>query len=236
MSRSTNTRRESSIVRNVVLAGAAVAALIAPSTGRAQGALGVPLNGPNNLSFYSAELTRDGGSETTTLFGLMYARRLGAPDQAMRWSLQFRGAVRPSEDEQKGIADLAAAIAVSHDLAAVPGLSVAASVGGTVQAWAEDGENTGRARVMAPASAGISYDLRLGKVTLSPFTMATIARYDLRSYENDVKVSMERGWDAYYQTGATIRLRDVAVTISDISGEVGMPKRSRWALSAGIAF
>jgi len=236
MSRTMNPNRDSAAVRRVAVIGAAVAALIIPSTGRAQGALGVPLTGRNNLSFYSAQLTRDGGAEMTTLFGAMYAHRFDLADQARRWSLQLRGAFRPSEDEQSGVADLAASVGVSQDVGAMRGLSVAASIGGSLQAWAEDAENTGRARTIVPASVGVSYDLHLGKVTLSPFSSASIARYSVRSYVNDVKVSTEHGWDTYYQTGATFSLRDLAVTISDISGEVGMPRRSRWVLSAGIAF
>ncbi|HEX9563257.1 MAG TPA: hypothetical protein VF981_04770 [Gemmatimonadaceae bacterium] len=237
MSRTTNSTNRMSVVRSrVLVVAASLVAGVVPTAATAQDALGVPFIGSNNLSFYTAQLTRDGGAETTTLLGMIYAHRFGAANNPTRMSLQLRGSARPFEDVSAGILDVATRVSVSHDVRAVRGLSVAGSLGAGVTAWGDDRANTGRLHVSLPASGGVSYDIRLGGVTISPFASASIARYDLRTYLDEERQSMDRGWDASYTTGTSLRVRDIVVTTSRIAGEQGMPDRSRWAFTAGISF
>ena len=80
-------------------------------------------------------------------------------------------------------------------------------------------------------------DVTTGEVSLAKTRLALIkSRYDLRTSLDDVQQTKERGWDTYYTSGASLKLREVVLTSSVTSGEHGMPNRSRWAFSAGVSF
>ncbi len=213
----------------------AAAALVAAPLA-AQTALGTPFIGANNLSFTSSQLTRTGGPEITTLFGAAYARRFGAASRAVHTSLAVRAVARPFDEVKSGVLDLSATLGVSYDVPGTSGLSVAASTGIGMMAWGDDVANTGRSYLTIPANAGVSYDLHLKRATFSPFVMASLARYDHRTYLNDVRQTGTTGWDTNYRLGASVRLSEVVLTTARIIGEEGMPSRSRWAFSAGVSF
>jgi hypothetical protein len=220
----------------VALAAVAAMADILPATVNAQAALGSDFIGRTTLSFYSAEITRTGGLESTELYGLAYAHRFGQAGDPARLTMQLRGGVRPFDSEKQGIANLAASIGVVRDVAAVPGLSVAASTGIDMKAWGDDPTSTGRAYLTVPASVGVSYDIRVKGATFAPFAVGSVGRYDHRTYLNDVRQSRNVGWDASYVTGASLRFSNIVLTTSRIASEYGMPKSHRWAMSAGISF
>jgi hypothetical protein len=224
------------VARSPRLAILTVVAGLLPSALTAQAALGVPFIGATNLSYYSAELSRSGGSETTTLYGASFAHRFSEAANPMRGTMQLRFSAHPFDKVKAGVLDVAAMAGVERNVPTVPGLSVAASTGVDAMAWGNDIANTGRLHLTIPANAGVSYDLHVKSATVSPFAMGTIARYDLRSYVNDVRQTSDRGWDASYTTGASLRLKGVVLTTSRIVGEYGMPNKSRWAFSAGISF
>ena len=218
-----------------VIAVAATTAILASSLS-AQTALGTPFIRSNNLSFYSSELTRRGGAETTTMFGVLYGHRFGRSDAATRMTLVLRGSARPFDDVKAGVLDAAATVGATHDVQSLPGVSVAGSTGAALMAWSDDAARTGRAHLTIPVNAGVSYDLRVRSATISPFAMGTVARYDLRTSLDDVQQTSDKGWDAHYTTGASLRLAEVVLTTSRIVGEHAMPNRSRWTFSAGLSF
>jgi hypothetical protein len=214
---------------------AALSGLLASNLS-AQTALGTPFIGSNTISFYSSELTRSGGSETTTMFGVSYGHRFGRDGAATRRTMMLRASARAFDEVKAGVLDVAANVGITRDVHTVPGLSLAASTGLEMMAWGDDAAQTGRLHVTIPASAGVSYDLRIRRATISPFAVGSVSRYDLRTSRNDVRESTDRGWDASYTTGASLRLKEAVLTTSRIIGEHGMPKRSRWAFSAGVSF
>lgn len=218
-----------------IIAVASASGLLAPALA-AQAALGTPFVRSNNLSFYSSELTRSGGTETTTMFGVLYGHRFGRSGDATRMTMVLRGSARPFDDVQAGVLDVAATIGASHDVRGLPGLSVGASSGATMMAWGDDAARTGRLHLTIPLNAGLGYDLRIRRATVSPFVMGTVARYDLRTSFDDVQQSVDQGWDAHYTAGASLRLQEIVLTTSRIVGEYGMPHRSRWTVSAGLSF
>ncbi|MGE3616708.1 MAG: hypothetical protein AB7L66_12625 [Gemmatimonadales bacterium] len=218
----------------VLLAPMLAALAVVPAA--AQTALGTPFIRSNHLSFYSAQNSRTGGPETTHTFGVVYGHQFGRLGKPTRVAMVLRGSARPFDDAAAGVLDAAASLALSHDVAAVPGLSVGASAGVAVTAWGDDLANTGRANFRYPATVGASYDIRMKRVTLSPFVTGSVARYDFRTYLNDVRQTQSTGWDGYYAIGASARLQEVVITSTRIVSEYGMPIRSRWAFSAGISF
>jgi hypothetical protein len=202
----------------------------------AQAALGTPFIGPNVLSYQMAELSRSGGADLTRVYGLSYGRRFGGADNPTQYSMVLSGSARPFDDVEAGVADFAGRIAASHEVAAVPGLQVAASAGAEVMAWGDDVANTGRMLLTIPVTAGVSYDVSIAGATLSPFATASIARHDLRTYLDDVKQSSDAGWDARYSSGVSLRISHVVLTSTRIIGETAMPNKSRWSFSAGISY
>jgi len=229
------------VTRNAVVRTRAAVAAVAISgllaTGlQAQAALGTVFIGKHTLTFQSSELTRAAGAELTTLFGVAYGRRYGQATDATRMTMVLRGTARPFEASNAGVFDGSAALGVNHDVRIVPGLSVAASAGAGAMAWGDDEARTGRLRLTFPVNAGAAYDIRVGRATIAPFAMATLARYDMRNYLDDVRTSSHKGWDGAYTIGTSLRLSEVVLTSSRIVGEYGMPNRSRWAFSAGISF
>jgi len=212
--------------------------IVAPATNSlsAQAALGTPFIAKNNLSFHSSQLTRSGGSETTTMFGVVYGHRFGAADAQSNITMVVRGSARPLDQIDSGVLDVAANVGITRSVAALPKLSLAASTGVGLMAWSDGAANTGRLNVTVPVNAGLSYDFHVRTATISPFAMGSVARYNLRTSLNDVVQTTDKGWDAHYTTGASLRLREVVLTSSRIVGEYGMPAKSRWAFSAGISF
>jgi hypothetical protein len=202
----------------------------------AQTAIGTPFVGRNNLSYQMAELSRSGGTDLTRVYGLSYGRRFGQAGNPTQYAMVLSGSARPFDDVDGGVADFAGRVAISHDVAAIPGFSVAASAGAEVMAWGDDIAKTGRMLVTVPMTAGISYDLRVAGATLSPFATASIARHELRTYLDDVRQSREAGWDARYSSGVSLRVNHIVLTSTRIVGETGMPNKSRWSFSAGISY
>lgn len=202
----------------------------------AQAALGTPFIGSNTLRFHASQLTRSGGPEITTTFGIEYGHRFGPSDAPTRKTLVVRTSARAFDDVQAGVLDVSATAGVSRHVPQVRHLSVAASTGFGMKAWGDDVVKTGRLHLTIPANVGASYDLRVRGATLSPFAMGTVSRYDLRTSLDDVRQSLDRGWDAHYTTGVSLRLTEVVVTTTRVHGEYGMPDRSRWTFSAGVSF
>lgn len=220
-------------------ARAAIALLtltVAAAPASAQAALGTPFIGRNLFSFHTAQNSRSGGAATTQTFGAIYGHRFGALDATSNVHLVVRFSARPLEGKDTGVLDMAATVGGAQEVPGIPNLSVAASVGAGLMAWADDAAKTGRAQLQIPVNSGVSYAIKLGSATLSPFAMGTLARYDLRTSLDDVQQTRERGWDTYYTSGASLKLREVVLTSSVTSGEHGMPNRSRWAFSAGVSF
>jgi hypothetical protein len=211
----------------------AMTALIG-STLPAQTALGTPYIGSNTLSFYSTELPRSGAPETATTYGVAYGHRFGMAESATRMTMLVRLNAR-AIDEEKGLAEFAARVGVSHDVRQVPGLALAAAWGVGAIAWGDNAADTGRVHFTIPAEVGASYDLRIGSATVSPFASASMQRYNRRTGIESPEV-VEKGWDATYTTGVSLRLSEIVLTSSRIAGEWGMPQRSRWAFSAGVSF
>lgn len=200
----------------------------------AQAALGTPYIGSNTLSFYTSELPRSGAPETAATFGAAYGHRFGKAESATRMTMLVRLNAR-SFDPEKGIAEFAARVGVSHDVRQVPGLALAAATGVGAIAWGDNAADTGRVHFTIPAEVGASYDLRLGSATIAPFASASVQRYNRRTGIESPEVE-EKGWDATYTTGVSLRLRELVLTSSRIAGEWGMPQKSRWAFSAGVSF
>ncbi len=228
---------QSSVVRSGARAAIALLTLtVAAAPARAQDALGTPFIGRNLFSFHTAQNTRSGGPATTQTFGAIYGHRFGAADATSNVHLVVRASARPLEKTDSGVLDLAATFGASQAVAGIPNLSVAASTGVGLMAWSDDAAKTGRVQMQIPANAGLSYAIRIGGATLSPFAMGTLARYDLRTSLDDVQQTREKGWDTYYTSGASLKLHELVLTSSVTSGEHGMPNRSRWAFSAGVSF
>ena len=202
----------------------------------AQDALGTPFIGRTLLSFQAAQNSRIGNAAQTTTFGAIYGRRFGDNNANARVHLVLRASARALDGVDTGVLDFAATVGISRALAPLPNLSVAASTGAGLMAWNDDAAHTARAQFSLPANAGLSYALKLGGATLSPFVMGTVARYDVRNGLNDVQVSRDTGWDTYYTSGAALRFREVVLSTSVIDGERGMPTRSRWTFAAGVSF
>lgn len=221
-----------------LIRAAAVAAALSLVASRlsAQAALGSPFIRDNTLSFRASELTRTGAAEMTTTFGGVYGHRFGQAGAATRVIMQIRASARPFDDVQAAVLDAGATVGISRQVTAVSGLQMAASAGLGMMGWADDVAKTGRLLVTIPVNAGLSYDLHVKGATISPFAMGTAGRYDLRTSLDDVRQSLDRGWDASYTTGVSLRLQEVVLTSARIVGEYGMPNRSRWTFSAGVSF
>jgi len=224
------------VANSTALILTATFSVMAFETANAQAALGTPFIGRTLLSFHSAQNTRSGGPETTTTFGVVYGHRFGQQEAPSNVNLMVRASARPLEGVDSGVLDFSATIGMSRTFEDVPHLSVAASTGVGMMAWSDDAAKTGRAHLSIPANAGLAYALRIRSATFAPFAMGSLARYDLRTSLNDERVSRETGWDTYVTTGASLRLREVVLTSSRISGEHGMPYSSRWTFAAGISF
>lgn len=218
------------------IAALAIATILPAATASAQSALGTPFIGRNNLSYQMAEQSRTGGSDLTRVYGLSYGRRLTGDNRPVQVSMVSRIGMRPFGEQDSGVLEFATSVGVSHDVAALPGLSVAASTGAEVMLWNNDEAGTGRIRVAIPVTGGVSYDLHVGQATLSPFATASIARNEVRTSQDDVETFRDREWDTRFSQGVSLRMNRVVLTSTRIVGEKGMPNRSRWAFSAGISY
>lgn len=218
------------------LMAAAMFSAVSPSIGQAQQPLGVPFIGNNHLAFYSTERSKDGvGSSVTATFGGLYARQFGGESRLVRPSLMVRANARPLADTA-GVLDFAATLAMTHQVAAIDGLSVSAAAGAGTLIWGDEATNDGRIGVTVPLTLGVGYDLHIGGATLAPFVAPAIVRYSLRTYENDARVATERGWDTQFTSGASLRFKEVVLSTSRIRGEKGSPNSSRWTFAAGMSF
>ncbi|GMV03825.1 MAG: hypothetical protein AMXMBFR53_01070 [Gemmatimonadota bacterium] len=221
-----------------VAAVASLALAGAGSDASAQSSLGMPFIGNNHLSFYSTALSTDGvASATSALYGGRYGRRFGSEGAATRFSVAIQGAARSLSDGNEGVADVSVTAALTRSMVEVdPKLSVSVAAGMGALAWGFDHQDTGIAHLSTPISAGLAYDIRIGSATFSPFVSPSVARYDNRTYVDDVRTSRDEGWDARVVWGASLSLKEVVLTTSGIRGEPGLPHRSRWAFAAGISF
>lgn len=215
---------------------AVVASLLVTSPASAQAALGTPFIGANSLSLYSGQITRSGGPDITHTFGVVYGRRFRGGERRTHATLVLRASARPFDDVEAGVLDAGASLALSHRVEAVPGLSLAGSAGLGVMAWGDDLAKTGRHHLSIPATAGASYAIRLGSATLAPFASASLARYNIGTWLDDVRQTTATGWDGYYTLGASLALRELILSSSRVVGEHGMPTRSRWLFTAGVSF
>ena len=204
----------------------------------AQAPLGVPYIGDNHLSFYSTELTTDGiGTGTSTLYGGRYGHQFGNAEDETRFSLLGQLAVRDRQDPTGGIVDVSVTAGWTRRWSELDAdLSTTAAVGMSALAWGQDTPDTGLARLSLPLTVGVGYDLHLGSATVTPFVAPGIARFNTRTYVDNVRVTTEEGWDARFTAGTSLRLRELVLTTSRIRGEQGLPNRSRWAFAAGISF
>ncbi len=202
----------------------------------AQAALGAPFIGRHAIRFETAELTRDGSPEMTTVVGGSYGRQLGRPTGPSRFAIHFRGSARPFDDAEAGVLDVSSDITIDRAVRQLPGISVAGSLGLSMMGWGDDIAETGRLLVSVPMTAGVAYDLRIGGATLAPYFSYTIAAYDMRTGVDNVQTSRNTGWDARHAIGTSLRLKEVVLTSSRIVGEYGMPTGSRWTFSAGISY
>lgn len=208
------------------------------SAAAAQAPLGVPYIGNNHLSFYSTELTTDGiGTGTSSLFGGRYGHQFGHAGDATRFSLLGQVAARERQDPRGGILDVSLTAAWTRRWEELDDrLSTTAALGMSALVWGEDEPDTGLARLSMPFTVGVGYDLRIGAATITPFVAPGIARYQTRSFVDNVRVTTAQGWDARFTAGTSLRLRELVLTTSRIRGEQGLPNRSRWAFAAGISF
>jgi hypothetical protein len=204
----------------------------------AQAPLGVPYIGNNHLSFYTTELTTDGlGPGTSSLYGGRYGHQFGQAEDDTRFSLLGQVAARERQDPRGGILDVSLTAGWTRRWNQLDSrLSTTAAVGVSALVWAEDEPDTGLARLSLPLTVGVGYDLHIGSATLTPFVAPGIARFNTRSYVNDVRVTTDEGWDARFSAGTSLRLKELVLTTSRIRGEQGLPNRSRWAFAAGISF
>ena len=231
-----STIRGRTLVLAAALTGAALTAL--PRHAAGQSTLGVPFIGNNHLSFYSTALATDGvGQSTTTLFGGRFARRFGPAQSQSSMAVNAQIAARPLDGPTDGIADVSLTTSWTRRMDEITDrLAVSMAVGGSVLAWATENDDVGLAHISVPVSFGVSYDIRIGAATLSPFAAPAVAWYNTRRYLNDVRVVDDTGWDARVSTGASLSLRDIVLTAGGIRGEHGLPRDNRWTFAAGVSF
>jgi hypothetical protein len=224
---------------------AAVVALLALALapdGQAQSALGVPFVGRNHLSFTVTELSRDGiGAERVAVFGGAYGRQLNSSSAPVQVSVIVRAAARALNGTEDGILDAGITVAATHRLRAVTGLSITGAVGAGAMLWgkaaADGGEpDVGRVIASSPLSAGLSYDLRVGRATIAPFAAVTGAYSSRREYVNGDRAAIDDSWRMGNTVGVALRMSETVLTVREISREAGLPNRNRVAFTAGFSW
>jgi hypothetical protein len=226
---------------NVVAIAIVGLSLATPQLAQAQTALGVPFTGRNHLSLSVTELSHDGTSaERDAVFGGVYGRRLGSDAALLQYSVIARTAFRANSGIDDGIVDAGLTVAATHSVRAIDGLSITGAAGVGAMVWAQ-GSNAGeleRGRVIAsaPFSAGLSYDVRLGRATISPFIAVTGAYSKERDYLDGDRIGEDSGWRVGNSVGVSLRFWEAVLSVREISRERGLPSRNRVAFSAGISW
>jgi hypothetical protein len=223
---------------NAILALIMLVVGLGPSLLAAQSPLGMPYIGGTHLSFYATELTSDGvGPGMAKLYGGRYGHRFGAAASKTHFALSLQVAARDFESTSDGVFDVAVGASLTRRADEIdPRLSASLGVSASARAWGFDEADTGIAHVSVPVAVGLAYDVRIGAVTFAPFVSPSLARYDARTYLNDVRMSQKTGWDARFTAGMSARMKEVVLSTSSTRGEHGLPNESRWAFSAGISF
>lgn len=218
------------------LRAALLLSTLAASGLNAQSALGTPFIRDNVLAFRSTQIGESGAPALTTTYGAAYAHRYGNSERPTRPFLTLRTSARSLDAGTVGILEAGISLGLEHQVRAVRGLSLAASLGASAVGWGDDAVDTGRLLTQVPASLGVSQDLHLGSATLAPFILGTAGRYATRTSLNDVVQSKESGWDASYAIGASFRLKEVVLTSTRYIGEQGFTHKNRWSFLAGVSF
>lgn len=217
-------------------------ALTATDTALAQQALGVPFVGRNHLSVSVTERSRDGiGTEQAAVFGGMYGRRFSDETAPVQLSVIVRAAARALTAQEDGIVDAGITVAATHPVRALAGLAITGAAGAGAVLWGQDGEISGEAysgRILAniPLSAGLSYDVRAGRATFTPFVNMTGTYSKVRDYVNDERIGETSGWRLGHTAGVSARFRETVFSLSGVSRERGMPNRNRVVFSAGMSW
>jgi hypothetical protein len=201
----------------------------------------VPFVGKNHLSASVTELSRDGvGQDRATVFGAMYGRQLTGDNAAVKLHMIVRGAARAQGPlEEGGIADGGITFAATRRVLA--GLSVTGAAGVSAVVWSRELDASGeqdRSRIVAraPLSAGIAYDLKLGRATIAPFATFTGGYTNASEYVNNKRQSEDTGWRISHTAGVSLRLSEIVLSLSEVAREPGLPHRSRVAFAAGISW
>lgn len=218
-----------------------IAFAVASNTMQAQAAIGVPFVGRNHLSFSVTELSRDGiGTERTAVFGGVYGRRFGSDDAPVQLSMLVRGAARPTNGIEDGVVDGSVVVAGTHKMGSQDQLSITGAVGVGAVAWGQeanaDAPDRGRMVARAPVSAGVAYDLRLGRAVIAPFVALTGAYTSERTYIDDERTSLTDGWRLGHTAGISVRFKEAVLSLSEINRERGMPNKNRILFSAGMSW
>jgi hypothetical protein len=236
--RTTGSRR-STFARRTTLAAVVGLTLATAQTAAAQQAIGVPFIGRNHLSVSATELSRDGiGQERTSVFGMVYGRRLGGADGRVQYSAIVRTAFRALDQDEDGIVDAGLTLAATRNV--VGGLSITGSAGVSAIVWgqqAESGEaERGRVVARTPITAGAAYDFRLGEVTIAPFFSLSGGYSSERDYVNDQRVNLHTGWRFSNSSGVSVRLSEMVLTLTEIARERGLPNNRRMLFTAGMSW
>jgi hypothetical protein len=215
---------------------------VAAGRAHAQEAIGVPFIGNNHLAFYTTELSRDGvGKPKASIFGAIYGHRFGDQEEGWTFSLVARAGARALENSTDGILDTNVAVAASRRVPGVDRLSVTASTGVGAMAWGQGPTNPGAPQnghlsLRVPTSAGLAYDLHMGRATVAPFAALTTSYSSERDYVNDVRTARDGGWRVGTQAGVSVRFRETVMSLSEVTREHGLPTSSRVVFTAGMSW
>jgi hypothetical protein len=224
---------------------AGVIALVSMATTndlQAQSALGMPFVGRNHLSATVTELSRDGiSAERAAVFGGAYGRQLNSASAQLQFTVIVRAAARALNGTEDGILDAGITVAATHRVRAVTGLSITGAVGAGAMLWGKEatggGEpDVGRVIASSPLTAGLSYDIRVGRATIAPFAAVTGAYSSRREYVNGDRVGIDDSWRMGNTVGVALRLSETVLTVREISREAGLPNRNRVAFTAGFSW
>lgn len=228
-------------LRTAIAAAIVGLSLATTQAAQAQSVLGVPFVGRNHLSISVTELSHDGISvERDAVFGGVYGRRLNADAAMVEVSVIARAAARANSGADDGIVDAGLTVAATHRVGAINGLSITGAAGLGAMVWGQDapGAASDRGRVIAsaPLTAGVSYDIRLGRATLAPFFAVTSAYSRERDYLDGDRIGGDSGWRVGNSVGVSLRFQEAVLSVREINRERGLPTRSRVAFSAGMSW
>ena len=242
MTRALQTQTLRRNLQHTVAATLAGLTLAVANTAHAQRALGLPFVGRNQFSVSVTERSRDGiSTEKEAVFGVSYGRRFNGDDAPVQLSAMVRGAARALDATEGGIFDGGVAVAATHSIRAIDGLSVTGAAGLSTMVWGKVGPNSedvdrGRIVNSVPLSIGMAYDMRIGSATFAPFVATTHAYSRGRDYVNDEPINSTSKWRLGHSSGVSVRFRETVLSLSNVYRESGMPNRNRVAFSAGMSW